>query len=121
MTGSDAADITDLASATGSIRTFAQGVIEGNSHFYVTLDGDKRIYDFALPGLVEIAAYGVGDTISFTYIDSDPTCPVQSIESAGGSKTSSADSAAGGAGESATDPAGASSAASAGSTEKAVA
>ena len=121
LTGSDASDITDLASATGSIRTFAQGVIEGNSHFYVTLDGDKHIYDFALPGLVEIAAYGVGDTISFTYIDSDPTCPVQSIEGAGNSKTSSADSAAGGAGESATDPAGASSAASAGSTEKAVA
>lgn len=121
LTGSDAADITDLASATGSIRTFAQGVIEGNSHFYVTLDGDKRIYDFALPGLVEVAAYGVGDTISFTYIDSDPTCPVQSIEGAGNSKTPSADSAAGGAGESAADPAGASSTTSAGTTEKAAA
>ena len=50
---------------TGTIARVAQAVIEGNSHFYVTLEGDETIYDFALPGLVEIVTYAPGDTISF--------------------------------------------------------
>ena len=51
---------------TGTIARVAQAVIEGNSHFYVTLEGDETIYDFALPGLVEIVTYAPGDTISFS-------------------------------------------------------
>ena len=81
LSGGDA-DLTDLKTAQGTIRTMAQGVIDGNSHFYVTLNGDSRIYDFALPSLVEITAYGAGDSIAFNYIESDPTSPVQSIEEA---------------------------------------
>ena len=53
--------------------------MEGNSHFYVTLDEDEGIYDFALPGLIEIVGYKEGDTISFTYVEADPTNPVEEI------------------------------------------
>ena len=45
----------------------AQAVIDGNSHFYVTLKGDEAVYDFALPGLLSIVTYSVGDDIEFTY------------------------------------------------------
>ena len=45
---------TGSLEAQGTISHIAQAVVEGNSHFYVTLEGDKGIYDFALPGLIEI-------------------------------------------------------------------
>lgn len=53
--------------AEGTIATIAQAVIDGNSHFYVTLKGDEAVYDFALPGLLSIVTYSVGDDIEFTY------------------------------------------------------
>ena len=68
--------------AKGIIATMAQAVIEGNSHYYVTLQGDSSIYDFPLPGMLEIVAYSAGDEISFTYIDAGTTAfPAQSIDS----------------------------------------
>ncbi len=63
----------------GTISTIAQAVMEGNSHFYVTLDEGEGIYDFALPGLIEIVGYKEGDTISFTYVEAEPTNPVEEI------------------------------------------
>ena len=59
--------------ASGKIATMAQGVVDGNSHFYVTLEGDDSgaIYDFALPALLPIVTYQVGDEVEFSY--SEPT------------------------------------------------
>ena len=73
---------TDVKQAKGIIATMAQAVIEGNSHYYVTLQDDSSIYDFPLPGMLEIVAYSAGDEISFTYIDAGTTAfPAQSIDS----------------------------------------
>lgn len=62
-----AADASSQREVTGVVATIAQAVIEGNSHFYVTLEDDSAgtIYDFALPEMVEIVAYQPGDEISF--------------------------------------------------------
>ena len=62
-------EAADMLTASGPVRSIAQGVIEGNSHFYLTIDGTEGIFDFALPGLLDVVAYRVGDTISFTYIE----------------------------------------------------
>ena len=78
---------------TGVIKTIATAVIEGNSHFYVTLEGDSKIYDFALPGMIEIVQYAQGDTVTFKYVEGDPTYSAQSIEAAKGAKANSADAA----------------------------
>ncbi len=51
----------------GTIAGIAQAVIDGNSHFYLTLEGDQAIYDVALPGLVDIVRYRVGDAITLGY------------------------------------------------------
>lgn len=51
----------------GTIASMAQAVIDGNSHFYLTLEGDDAIYDVALPGLVEIVRYGVGSDVTLSY------------------------------------------------------
>ena len=56
---------------SGTIATVAQAVVDGNSHFYVTLEGDAAIYDFALPDQLEIVRYRVGDAISFTCMDEE--------------------------------------------------
>lgn len=56
--------------AAGTIASIAQAVIDGNSHFYMTLEGDTAIYDFALPGMLDIVRYRVGDAIEFSYAKS---------------------------------------------------
>ena len=52
---------------SGKIASMAQAVIDGNSHFYLTLEGDSSIYDVALPGLVEVVRYGVGSDVTLSY------------------------------------------------------
>lgn len=63
----EAADASATREVSGEVATIAQAVVEGNSHFYVTLAGDESgaIYDFALPGLLEIVTYQPGDAIAF--------------------------------------------------------
>ena len=61
----EAADASVTVEVSGKIATIAQAVVDGNSHFYVTLEGDETIYDFALPGLLEIVTYQPGDQIAF--------------------------------------------------------
>ena len=69
----DAAAAAGSREVSGTVSTVAQAVIEGNSHFYVTLEGDAsgEIYDFALPGMVEIVTYAPGDPISFRCAEKD--------------------------------------------------
>ena len=50
------------------------------------LDDGSAIYDFALPGLIEIVGYKEGDAITFTYVEAEPTNPVEEIVSADGAK-----------------------------------
>ncbi len=93
-TVANTSSVSDSAlEATGVIKTIATAVIEGNSHFYVTLEGDSKIYDFALPGMIEIVQYAQGDTVTFKYVEGDPTCSAQSIEAAKSAKANSADAA----------------------------
>ena len=65
----DAAAVANEAEASGVIATMAQAVVDGTSHFYVTLEGAPAIYDFALPEMLPIVAYRAGDEISFTYVE----------------------------------------------------
>lgn len=79
-----AGEAMDTLEAEGVIVHMTQAVVEGNSHFYVKLEGDERIYDFALPGLMEIVGYQEGDTITFAYLESEVTNPVESITAGDG-------------------------------------
>ena len=67
----DSAAAASTREVAGTIARVAQAVIDGNSHFYVTLEGDATIYDFALPGLVEIVTYQAGDRIAFRAAEKD--------------------------------------------------
>lgn len=72
-------DSNSLSKASGIIRRIHTAVIEGNTHFYVMLEGNDTIFDCALPSLIEIVGYGVGDEISFAYSADKPTAPVFEI------------------------------------------
>jgi len=64
---------------TGMIANIAQAVIEGNSHFYITLVGDDAIYDINVANIIDIVRYKVGDSISVEYIENDKTNIVTAI------------------------------------------
>jgi uncharacterized membrane protein YgcG len=57
----------ELLEATGVIERISTAVIGGNSHFYLTLEGDKHVYDCALPALIEVLSLQVGDTVTLRY------------------------------------------------------
>lgn len=75
--------------ASGTIERMVQAVVDGNSHFYVKLAGDTRIFDFALPELIGIVGFAEGDSIAFRYLESDGIYPVEEIVGSGISADSS--------------------------------
>lgn len=82
----DAAE-ANMEEATGVIRSMTQAVMDGNSHFYVTLDGVDGIFDFAIPGQLGIVGYKEGDTITLKYVKGDTTNSVQEIDTSKNSAT----------------------------------
>ena len=83
LENSGISDDTDVAAetetVTGTITRIAQSVIDGNSHFYLVLDGDDRIYDVSITDFVEIVTYQEGDRITMEYQEGDPLCTVTAI------------------------------------------
>ncbi len=82
-------DLTDVEEITGTISKMVQAVVDGNSHYYVLLEGNENFFDFALPGLLEIVKFNVGDTVTFTYLNSEGTNQVYSMIGRDGKKISS--------------------------------
>ena len=76
---SSSGNVEGMTTVTGTIKTMAQAVIDGNTHYYITLEGDEHIYDLALPGLIEVVSYQPGDEITLQYSEDNPTSPVNEI------------------------------------------
>ena len=83
---SNETDLTDVEEKTGTITAMAQAVIDGNSHFYVVVDDENEMYDFPLPGLLNILKYKVGDQVTFTYLKTGGINQVYSIIGPDGEK-----------------------------------
>lgn len=77
----DSAGESVLSTAEGTIAMMAQAVIEGNTTFYIKLEGSNDIYAFGINDLIEIIGYTVGDTISFSYLEATPYSVAQEIKS----------------------------------------
>lgn len=54
--------------ASGVISQIAQVVVEGNTHYYLMLEGYDDIFDVDVSKIVSIVKYNVGDSVSFSYI-----------------------------------------------------
>lgn len=76
---SDSALQGDNQTASGKIAKIAQIVQDGNSHAYVTLAGDSRLYDINLADHVEFLRYQTGDTVKLTFTKGKSACTVVKI------------------------------------------
>ena len=97
-----AVEVVASERTSGTIATMVEAVVDGNSHFYVTLEGDDAIYDFALPSMLPIVTYQVGDGVEFSYTEGERSNTVTAFEDATATGTvfdddgSAADESAGG-------------------------
>lgn len=60
-------DTRQTGNITGVIRKIAQGVINGNSHYYIMIEGSDEIFDVSVTDFVEIIKYEIGQEISLEY------------------------------------------------------
>lgn len=61
------ADTREVETITAAITKIAQGVIGGNSHFYVMLEGSDEIFDVSVVDFIDIIKYEPGDTVTIEY------------------------------------------------------
>lgn len=58
---------------SGTITKIIQTVVDGNSHFYITIDSSDAIFDVNVIENPEIIKYNVGDVIKLSYTENDKT------------------------------------------------
>lgn len=78
---SAAAEESEAKKVTGVISRMAQGVIDGNTHYYLVLENHKElIFDVPLIDFLGIVKYDVGDRITISYSENEPACTVLAVE-----------------------------------------
>ncbi len=55
------------SSATGTISLISPVVLDGNSHYYVMLNGDDTLYDCPIATVTDIVRYKEGDSITLNF------------------------------------------------------
>ncbi len=70
---------SDLKTAKGKIRRIAQAVVDGNTHFYVMLEGRDEVFDVPVTDFLDIVRYAEGDEITLSYAEGDSVCTVLSL------------------------------------------
>lgn len=71
---------TEELEITGRIERMAQAVVDGNTHYYLVLEGEDRIFDVALSEFVNIILYDVEDEVTLRYREGEPTCTVYGLD-----------------------------------------
>lgn len=56
-------------SLTGTIKKISQAVIDGNTHYYLILDGYEPIFDVLVADNINVVKYSEGDKISISYTE----------------------------------------------------
>lgn len=72
-------DTTTLPTITGRIKKIAEGVVDGNSHYYILLENNDSIFDVSVVDYIDILRYNVGDMITLTYTENNTTYTVLDI------------------------------------------
>ena len=77
--GGSVSDSQGSEKITGEIQRIAQGVIEGNTHFYLVLEDSDLIFDVPLTDHMEVLRCDVGDQITLEYTEGEPVSTVLSL------------------------------------------
>lgn len=78
--GIKAQDTSEKLKVTGTIRKIAQGVVDGNSHYYILLTNNDEIFDVNVSNFIQIIKYDIGSTITFSYTAGGDSNIVKGIE-----------------------------------------
>ncbi|MBQ8803719.1 MAG: CvpA family protein [Tyzzerella sp.] len=60
-------DNREMDSITGVITKIAQGVVDGNSHYYIMIEGSDDIFDVSVVEHLDIIRYEIGQEITMEY------------------------------------------------------
>ena len=73
-------DTREVMSITGVITKIAQGVIDGNSHYYVMVEGSDEIFDVSVVDFIDIIKYDVGQEVTIEYKEGKKANTVMSLK-----------------------------------------
>ncbi len=73
-------DTREIKTITGKITKIAQGVIDGNSHYYVMIEGSDEIFDVSVVDFIDIIKYEEGQEITVEYKEDTKANIVMSLE-----------------------------------------
>ena len=76
----DSSGVSDRRAVTGTIQRIAQSVIDGNSHFYLVLNGHSEIFDVPVQDYLQVVTLQEGDTVTVEYLEGTPVCTVLNLE-----------------------------------------
>ncbi len=79
-------DTREVLAITGTIKKIAQGVVSGDSHYYVLLQESEEIFDIPVLDFVDVIRYEEGDSITIEYKKGEKTNTVLSVTSASEAK-----------------------------------
>ena len=73
-------EVRESQSARGIIEKMVQVVVEGNTHFYIMLEGDENLYDVNVAENLDVLRFDVGDRITIEYTEGVDSCIVSEIK-----------------------------------------
>ena len=72
-------DTREIQTVTGKITKIAQSVIEGNSHYYIMVEGSEGIFDVSVVDYIDVIRFDVGDEVTIEYKEGEETNTVLSM------------------------------------------
>lgn len=73
-------DTREILTLTGKIAKIAQGVVNGNSHYYIMIEGSEEIFDVSVVEMIQIIKYEIGQEITVEYKKGEEVNTVLSIQ-----------------------------------------
>lgn len=73
-------DTREVEQITGKITKIAQAVVDGNSHYYLMIEGSDEIFDVSVADYIDVIRYDVGQEVSLEYKKGDETNTVLSVK-----------------------------------------
>ena len=72
-------DTRDIETITARITKIAQSVVDGNSHYYIMVEGSDAIFDIPVVDFIDIIRYDVGDEVTIEYKEGEKSNTVLSV------------------------------------------
>ena len=72
-------DDREILTIKAPITKIAQGVVDGNSHYYIMVEGSDDIFDIPVTDFIDIIRYNAGDEVTIEYREGERTNTVLSL------------------------------------------